>query len=177
MAQFDPITYEQYLMYSLPAIRSNNTVVINKYYMATFDTLDRQPQLAVSELCKLFQQHTLGYLPITFAGVSTTSGRLTEQMEDTDMFHDFPGAFQVLDFTLLEIVAINWAFTNAPDLINYTSKKDIQRVRYNLQVMADWCGDHQKYYDFIPKLRQLNVDLGMLENKISYATNHYSYKK
>lgn len=83
----------------------------------------------------------------------------------------------MLDFTLLEIVAINWAFTNAPDLINYTSKKDIQRVRYNLQVMADWCGDHQKYYEFIPKLRQLNVDLGMLENKISYVTNHYSYKK
>lgn len=175
MATFDAITFEQYIMDSLPQINRDNTVTISKYYMKTFQNLQNQPQLYVSELCKLFQRETLGYLPISFAGRSTTYGRLAHQMTQTNMFHYYPGAYQVLDFTILEIVALNWSFTNAPKLINFINKKDIKRIRYNLQVMADWCGDHRDYYGFIPRLRRLSVDLGMLENKLEYLTNYYDY--
>lgn len=177
MASFDAITFSQYMLDSLPEINQDNTVRISDYYMQTFRGLENKPQLYVSELCKLFQSTTLGYLPISFAGRSTTYGQLTEQMAQTDMFHYYPGAFQVLDFTVLEITALNWAFTNAPRLINYISKKDIKRIRYNLKVMADWCGSHEDYLSFIPRLRRLNIDLGMLENKLNYIINYYDYTK
>ena len=177
MAQFDSIAFEQYLLYNYPDIKPDNTVDIKDYDLETFKNLDNKPQLMVSQLAKLFQQSTLGYLPINFTGNSTTYGKLTKAMSETDMFSQYPGAFMVLDFSLLEVVAMNWAFTNAPRLIAYTSKHDVKRVRYNLEVMADWCGDHPEYYDYIPKLRQLNVDLGMLENKLNYILEKYGYQK
>lgn len=43
--------------------------------------------------------------------------------------------------------------------------------------MADWCGDYTEYVDFIPKLRQLEIDLGFIENKLNYIVNHYGYTK
>lgn len=177
MADFDAITFTQYIMDSLPTITSDNQLRINKPYLETFKQLDNQPQLAVSELTRLFQTYTVGALPITFSDQSTTYGRFGKELANSDMFHRYPGPFQVLDACYLEIVALNWSLTNQPQFINYTSKKDIRRTRYNLDVMADWCGTHTEYMDFIPKLRQLDIDLGMLENKLGYIVNEYSYKK
>ena len=41
--------------------------------------------------------------------------------------------------------------------------------------MADWCGSNDEYYDFIIRLRKLDVDLGFIENKIQYIINEFGY--
>lgn len=178
MASAESITLEQYIMYSIPTIDSrSNELIIADAYMNTFKSLKNKPRLAVSELTKLFQHYTVGILPINFAETSSTTGELTHMLAETTMYHYYPGAFQVLDAVILEIVAINWIVAHNAKLISYTSKHDIERTRYNLRVMADWCGDHEDYLGFIPKLRKLNIDLGYIENRIEYIANGYSYAK
>lgn len=176
LASAESITLDQYILYSIPTIsNSGNELVIADAYLKDFDNLENKPNLAVSELTKLFQHYTVGILPINFAETSSTTGQLTEMLSQTTMYHYHPGAFQVLDAVILEVVAINWIIAHNAKLITYTSKKDIERTRYNLRVMADWCGDYDDYLGFIPKLRKLNVDLGYIENQIEYIANGYSY--
>lgn len=178
LANSESITLDQYILYSIPTISSSdNKVVIADIYLRDFKNLKNKPKLVVSELTKLFQHYTVGILPINFASTSTTYGQLTEMLSQTTMYHYHPGAFQLLDVTILEVVAINWIIAHNAKLLNYTSKKDIERTRYNLRVLADWCGDYDDYLEFIPKLRKLNVDLGYIENQLEYIINEYSYAK
>lgn len=171
---FNPITLDQYLLFSMPIIYDGNQVEIPKLQLKTFSNLDNQPKLAVSELAKMFQKYTLDYLPIQF-GKSLGQGPFTEKLAKTQMFHYYPGAFKVLDMCYLEIQSLIWHIDNAPDLLRYISRQDIERLRYNLRVMADWCGSYDDYYDFITRLRKLDVDLGYTENKINYIINDFGY--
>ena len=63
---FDSITLDEYLLYSMPVVNDNNQVEIPKLQLKTFKDLDNQPKLAVSELAKMFQYYTLDYLPVYF---------------------------------------------------------------------------------------------------------------
>ena len=171
---FDSITLDEYLLYSMPVVNDNNQVEIPKLQLKTFKGLDNQPKLAVSELAKMFQHYTLDYLPVYF-GKDKSRGKFTNMLAHTRMFHYYPGAFKVLDMCYLEIHSLLWHMENAPDLLRYISKVDIERLRYNLRVMADWCGSNDEYYDFIIRLRKLDVDLGFIENKIQYIINNFGY--
>ena len=173
---FDPITLDEYFLYSLPDITSDNRLIIPELQLKTFNGLANQPQLQVSELTKMFQHYTLSYLPIFF-GKTPADRSFTNKLAHTKMFSYKPGAYKLLNAVYLEIRSLTWHLDNAPDLIQYISKKDIVRIRYNLRVMADWCGDYTEYVDFIPKLRQLEIDLGFIENKLNYIVNHYGYTK
>ena len=58
---FDPITLDEYFLYSLPDIMSDNRLIIPELQLKTFNGLANQPQLQVSELTKMFQYYTLSY--------------------------------------------------------------------------------------------------------------------
>lgn len=171
---FDSITLDEYFLYSLPHITKDNQLIIPDNQLITFNGLSTQPQLRVSELTKMFQYYTVSYLPIYF-GKNPDNNTFTYKMAHTEMFSYKPGAYKLLNALYLEITAINWHLKNAPTLIRYVSKVDIERLRANLRVMADWCGDYDEYLDFIPKIRQLEIDLGYIENKLDYIINNYGY--
>lgn len=172
----DPITIDQYFLYTLPTISSTNQVLITKKDQQDFKGVTAEPVWQVSQLTKLFQHNALPKLPVFF-GKEQATNTLTQKLVTTDMYSYYPGAFKLLDTVYLEISAITWHLDNAPVALNNISKKDIRRIRYNLQVLADWCGNYEEYYHFITKLRQLDVDLGMIENKINYIVNHYGYTR
>ena len=171
---FNPITLDEYLLYSMPVVNDNNQVEIPKVQLKAFKDLDNQPKLVISELAKMFQRYTLDYLPVYF-GKDNNRGQFTNTLAHTKMFHYYPGVFKVLDMCYLEIHSLLWHMENAPDLLRYISKADVERLRYNLRVIADWCGSNDEYYDFIIRLRKLDVDLGFIENKIQYIINEFGY--
>ncbi len=170
------MTIDEYFLYSMPDITNENKLIIPKVELKPFKAITNQPKLMVSELTKLFQYYGLDYIPINFGKVKD-QGAFTEMVAKTPMFHYYPGVFKVLDAVYLEIHSLIWHLDNAPTLLHYISKKDINRIRYNLNVLADWCGTNDNYYNFIVRLRQLDVDLGYAENQISYITDGTSYAK
>lgn len=176
MIDYNKVSFEQYLILKIPNISNDNKLIIPEKQQEPFMELDNQPRLAVSNLAKLFQYEGLSYLPIDFDSNFNHEGWLI-QLEKTDMFSAYPGVYSLLAACYLEIYALNWHIGKAPQALINISKHDIKRTRYNLDVLADWCGNHEKYYSFIVKLRQLEVDLGFLENKTEYIVNHYGYKK
>lgn len=176
MIDYNKLSFEQYLILKIPNITEDNKLIIPEAQQKTFMQLENQPRLAVSNLAKLFQYEGLSYIPIDFDRNYNREGWLA-QLEQTDMFSSYPGVYALLATCYLEIYALNWHIGKVPQTLTNISAYDIQRVRYNLNVLADWCGNYQKYYPFIVKLRQLEVDLGFLENKTEYIVNHYGYKK
>lgn len=175
---WNAISATQYVTMITPIIDQDNQVRINDRQLRTFLELDNQPRLAVSQLSKLFQEITLPRIPFTFdKRQSVTNGEFIDKLGQSDLFKHYPGVFKVYAMCYLEIFAFNWSITNYPASLTNTSKHDILRLRYNLDVLADWFGHHVKYVDFMPKLRQLEVDLGFLENKLEYIINQYGYKK
>lgn len=179
---FPSLTYKQYVLYKLLNITNNDQIIIDQQYLTDFDGYE-QPILACSRLLYLFTQVTTDYLKVTFTNTSSTTGDFETLIENTKLFHYHPGVYQVLVAQYLEIVAFNWAVVNQIELVNEISKKDIQRIRKNLNLLCTWFGDHQDimnretdyYVNLITKLRKFEIDLGYLENRLAYVLNEYGY--
>ena len=75
--------------------------------------------------------------------------------------------FRLASTVVLETYALDFAITEQPYFTQYTSTKEVQKVMDNCGIVADWLGDHEEFYSFIPRFRQLYTGLGYLRNQLS----------
>lgn len=91
---------------------------------------------------------------------------LVRQIMDSDLATYNPRMYTLVTSVVLESFAILYSIETESTNLQYLSQKDFQRIRENVNYIADYFSTVRRYRKIIESLRITHVSLGYLENQI-----------
>lgn len=91
---------------------------------------------------------------------------LVKQIMDSDLATYNPRMYTLVTSVVLESFAILYSIETESTNLQYLSQKDFQRIRENVNYIADYFSTVRRYRKIIESLRITHVSLGYLENQI-----------
>jgi hypothetical protein len=85
---------------------------------------------------------------------------------NSDLASYAPNIYLLLQAVVLESFALLYHMETDSGNLQYVSHKDIQKIKTNINYIADYFGSEPKYYSFIETMRVMNISLGYLENQV-----------
>lgn len=85
---------------------------------------------------------------------------------NTDISSYEPRLYLLLRATVLESFSLVYYIEQEQQALQYVTQKDIQRIRENINYLADYMSTVPKYRFMIDTMRTMNISLGYLEHQI-----------
>ncbi len=124
-----------------------------------------EPEYSVSVLAIM----TLSYINNgEFEEVSTPvhPETITGKVLSSDLSTYAPEVYLLTRLIVLETFSLVFSIHERRDNLRYVSKRDIARVKNNINYLTDYLGTEDKYLNMIEPLRNIHVSLGYIEHQI-----------
>ena len=155
-------------------VNDDGSISINENNMKTeFENLD-YPTLKVSHLAVNFYKNILPSIPYEFSTLDNYS--IIYKMIDSDLRTSHPAISKIMQMNILELVSINYCLANDTSEIENITPSDIDRIRENLEIVCDWFGEYDKYYQYIPRLREFEISMGYIRNQLYFISTANNYR-
>lgn len=155
-------------------VNNDGTIPISENSMQTeFGNLTK-PILKVSHLSVNFYKNILPSLTYDFSSLDQYS--IIYKMIVSDLRTSHPAISQVMQMSILELVAINYCLANDTSEIENITPQDIDRIISNLEIICDWFGDYDKYRQYIPRLREFEISMGYIRNQLYFISTANNYR-
>ena len=138
-----------------------NTLVENVSYQSDMYT----PDYALSMLARMCLD-LLATKEIEGSPLPISPDTIVFQVLNCDLGHQAPDIYLLSRMVVLEAFAILYYAEQAPEYLRYVSKKDILRVKTNIQYISDYLSSEKKYLLMINSFRTTFISFGYLENQI-----------
>jgi hypothetical protein len=153
-------------------VLSDGTIPINTmdgrelYYSYMYE-----PVYNLSAIARI-TQNVLNSDKIEVVNVRLEPNTIVSQALNSDLAAYEPNIYLLLRAVVLESFALLYHMEEDSGKLQYVSSKDIQKMKTNINYIADYFGSEDKYYHMIETMRTMNISLGYLENQISLAMNN-----
>ena len=148
------------------SISSDGSVPLNSLENSTgFVSLLYEPEYRVSILStitlgnirnNLFSEISVPIRPDSITGLALSS----------DLSTYAPDIYLLLRLVVLESFSLVYSIREDKDNLRYITKKDIQRIKNNINYLADYMGTEEKYFKMVEPLRDMYIALGYIEHQI-----------
>lgn len=91
---------------------------------------------------------------------------ITSMVLNSDLSVYAPDVYLLLRIVVLESFALVYCIEQDRPKLQYMTKRDILRIRENINYIADYFSTQEKYRPMIEKLRDMHISLGYIENQI-----------
>ncbi|AGY48498.1 hypothetical protein Spock_98 [Bacillus phage Spock] len=155
-------------------VRFISTVTVLPDGTIPFNTMNEAP-MYVSQLYKpVFSLSSVARLvldqinqnQIPTVDIEIDPRTLVRQIMDSDLATYNPRMYTLVTSVVLESFAILYSIETESTNLQYLSQKDFQRIRENVNYIADYFSTVRRYRKIIESLRITHVSLGYLENQI-----------
>ncbi|ARQ95011.1 hypothetical protein FLAPJACK_98 [Bacillus phage Flapjack] len=155
-------------------VRFISTVTVLPDGTIPFNTMNEAP-MYVSQLYKpVFSLSSVARLvldqinqnQIPTVDIDIDPRTLVKQIMDSDLATYNPRMYTLVTSVVLESFAILYSIETESTNLQYLSQKDFQRIRENVNYIADYFSTVRRYRKIIESLRITHVSLGYLENQI-----------
>lgn len=148
-----------------------NTMDSNAPFVSTMYT----PVFSLSALARM-TQGILNSDKIELANIPLDPNTIVSLALDSDLASYAPDIYVLLRATVLESFALVYHIDIGSANLQYVSLKDFQRVRTNINYIADYFSMEAKYYHMIETMRNMNVAFGYIENQVEVIMNDKGVK-
>lgn len=147
-------------------ILNDGTVPINSLESSELFVSDLyEPTYALSALARLTQR-TLNSDKIEVVNTPLDSRTIVSKVLNSDLASYSPSIYLLVRVVVLEAFALLYHIEEESSNLQYVSKRDILRIKDNVNYLADYCGTESKYLSLIEPLRDVHLSLGYIENQI-----------
>lgn len=87
-----------------------------------------------------------------------------------------PTVYLIASLSLIECLATYYYMDNDRSQFENTSSDIIKNIRRNINLLCDWFGDYNKYWDIILDLRSIEISLGYIENQLTFLINNVNFR-
>lgn len=150
-------------------IDPNHKVNISKEEI-TKDFSSNAPNFAMSSSSVNFQ-NLIENATIDFTYDPDSNPLIYKVIDDTDLSNNHIAVYKALQTVFLESMTIMYALNTDSSYLSGISIADLNRVRKNIRILADWLGDYESYQFLIEYLRTNELALGYAQNKIDLTLN------
>lgn len=97
---------------------------------------------------------------------------ISQMVLDSDLDVYAPDIYVLLRISILDSFSIVYSIEEKRDNIQYLNHKDIQRLKNNLNYLADYLGSDENYYHMVRVLRRMHISLGYIEHQLDVIMNY-----
>lgn len=150
-------------------INSNHKVNISKEQISK-DFSSTAPNYVMSSSAVNFQD-LIKSATIDFTYDPDSNPLIYKVIDDTDLSNNHMAVYTAFQTVFLESMTIMYALNTDSSYLSGISLSDLNRVRKNIRILADWLGDYENYQFLIEYLRTNEIALGYTQNKIDLTLN------
>lgn len=82
-----------------------------------------------------------------------------------------PYMYLLAKIVSLECYSVVYCIDEDRNKLRYVTKKDIRRIKENINYLADYMGTEDKYFRMVESLRNMYIALGYVENQLDVIIN------
>lgn len=82
-----------------------------------------------------------------------------------------PYIYLLTKIVALECYSVVYCIDEDRNKLRYVTKKDVHRIKENINYLADYMGTEDKYYKVVESLRDMYIALGYVENQLDVIIN------
>lgn len=135
------------------------------------DFTSNPPIYTVSTGAVNFQKLVVTNAEVNFNFDYDTSPLIYDIVMNTDLESNHKAVYKALEMTCLESMTIQYALNSDETYLKDIYIDDLNRVRRNLRILADWLGGYDSYQFLVEFLRDNEIALGYAQNKIDIQLN------
>lgn len=152
-------------------ISSDGTVPLNNLDDPTsFESELYTPEYSVSMLT-LIVLKKIDREEIEIVNGSVPEHTITHKVLDSDLASFAPDIYLLARLVVLESFALVYSINESKEDIEYINKKDMQRLKENINYLADFMGTQGRYHSMVDVLRDMYISLGYLEHQTDVIMN------
>lgn len=152
-------------------VLSDGTIPVNRTDdVAQFVSDMYTPVYSLSALARI-TQGTLKSDKIEVVNVSLDANTIVSKVLNSDLASYAPDIYLLVRSIVLESFALLYHIEEESSNLQYVSARDIQKIKTNINYVADYFGTDPKYYSLIETMRVMNISLGYLENQVDVIMN------
>lgn len=130
------------------------------------------PSFSVSALARLTLED-IQRNKIELINVPLDPRTIVSQVMNSDLATYNPRVYVLVCAVVLESFALLYNLEERNTNIQYVTKKDILKMKQNVNYIADYFGTERKYRTMIETLRDIDISIGYLENQVESAMNKW----
>lgn len=91
---------------------------------------------------------------------------IVSQALNSDLASYAPSIYLLLRAVILESFSLLYHIEQSSANLQYVSTRDINKIKENVNYIADFFGTEEKYYEMIEAMRDIHISYGYLQNQI-----------
>ncbi|AID17883.1 hypothetical protein JBP901_gp171 [Bacillus phage JBP901] len=137
-------------------------------YVSTLYT----PSFSVSALARLTLDD-IKQNKVELINVPLDPRTIVAQVMDSDLATYNPRVYVLVCAVVLESFALLYSIEQTHTSLQYVTKKDILKIKQNINYISDYFGTERKYRKMIETLRDIDISIGYLENQVESIMNRW----
>ncbi|AMO26003.1 hypothetical protein Blue_180 [Bacillus phage Deep Blue] len=130
------------------------------------------PSFSVSALARLTLDD-IKQNKIEVVNVPLDPRTIVSQVMSSDLATYNPRVYVLVCAVVLESFALLYSIEETRTSLQYVTKKDILKIKQNVNYIADYFGTERKYRKMIETLRDIDISIGYLENQVESVMNRW----
>ncbi|AXQ67767.1 hypothetical protein KIOSHI_107 [Bacillus phage Kioshi] len=130
------------------------------------------PSFSVSALARLTLED-IRQNKIEVINVPLDPRTIVSQVMNSDLATYNPRVYVLVCAVVLESFALLYSLEETRTSLQYVTKKDILKIKQNINYIADYFGTERKYRPMIETLRDIDISIGYLENQVESVMNRW----
>lgn len=130
------------------------------------------PSFSVSALARLTLDD-IKQNKIELINVPLDPRTIVAQVMDSDLATYNPRVYVLVCSVVLESFSLLYSIEETRTSLQYVTKKDILKIKQNINYIADYFGTERKYRKMIETMRDIDISIGYLENQVESVMNRW----